>query len=258
MGIHLNIGVREVKRAFIALIIFELLLIAAFILHSISRYPAGALHELLDLDGEANLQTWLSSMQLFGIGGLLLAFSRQRGASGPARLEGPPSPLFFRVIGLGFIFLSLDETAQIHERITQVLAPVSWMPRFPGGHGIWILFYALAGLALPVIFHRDLLGMLARFRRETLVFLLGAVLMAAGGIGVEVAGYLFFRSGPQSGYYIWQVAVEELLELSGMSIVLLGAMLLALRRQTDPAAAPAFSPTTGGRLPRIPPGSERA
>ena len=62
-----------------------------------------------DLNGETNLPSWYSAAQLALIGGLLIVF-----AASELR-RGRRAAWSVMLGGLGFLFLSLDETTSIHE-----------------------------------------------------------------------------------------------------------------------------------------------
>lgn len=226
-GIHLDITAEDAKKIFILLISFELLLTIFYIGHTYLRYPAGVLHELVDMDGETSIPTWFATLLLFLTGLLLLLFSRQRTAG------VPPSSRFFKLGGLGFIFLSMDEAVMFHENITRVLAPIDWIPRFPGDHGIWVPVYIGIGLVLAPLFYADILAMWKLFRQETLIILAGVGIFLAGALAIEVLSYYIFENRELKYLLPVEEAVEEFLEMVGISTLLYGVVLLAGRRQAE-------------------------
>ncbi len=213
---------KDAHRLLFGLILFELLLVAIYVGDSLLGSPISVIH-MFDLDREATIPAWFSSVQLFLIGIIFLLVARQVGRS------HHPSQLFLVIVGSGFIFLSADEAAAIHEKITLVLKDVPWVPRFKGEHGIWIPIYFVICLVLLLMTYPELKAMWTRFRRETLIMAAGLTVFLLGVVGLEIASYEFLREDMSSMLYRAAVALEELLEMSGASLVLYGAVLLALR-----------------------------
>jgi hypothetical protein len=102
---HAGNFIGQIKlRFFVYLIAFELLLVILNLL----PIPSVTIVRLLDLDGEFNLPTWFSSSQL-----LLLAFT----ALVAWKLDSGRwlDRHGWLLLGLLFLYLSVDETAIIHE-----------------------------------------------------------------------------------------------------------------------------------------------
>ncbi|HEX8692862.1 MAG TPA: hypothetical protein VF746_10610 [Longimicrobium sp.] len=173
----------------------------------------GALYALFDLDAEQSVPAWFSSLQLFAAGAVFLVGAREGRTSRPAL-----SRLLF-LLGLGFLFLSLDEAASLHERFDAA------------GRGAWLAAYALiAAAALPVFLYFTLPGLrelLYRHRRESLWLAAGVVTMFAGGVAIELVGHLFLHGAATPAFRAIEVGVEELFEMAGCTLVLCGALLLA-------------------------------
>ena len=158
----------------------------------------------LDMDDEKTVPTWWSSVQLLLLGILLGVLAYRQ--SGRDRRSG--RALYFGSVFA--VFFSLDEVATLHESVTRVLKRFESVPRFPGQHGIWILVYGILGLAVLAV---TLPGLISFFRAErsvSLKFLVGAILFALGGVGVEIVGYYTDPSF---------VLVEETLEVIGVAVM---------------------------------------
>ena len=207
---------QDAKKLFFGLILVEMCLVLLFF----SDWKRGT----FDLDGEANIPTWFSSIQLFLIGAVFLPMTRRQEAHHIFR------PLLLSIVGAGFIFLSLDEAARIHETITRSLRHVEWIPRFKGDHGIWVAFYLTIGSGIALASWRDGLAMWRFSRSAALAMITGIGVYVLGGVGLEVISYQFLLDGtPQ--LYRAEVALEEFMEMAGASLVLYGALLLDLRLQ---------------------------
>src|SRR5688572_27691230 len=135
MTLNLKLESRHIAWLLGTLIAIEVLIVSIYVATTLSSSPS-QLRVLFNLDDEANIPSWFSSVQLFSIGAVLLLAT-----ASPLRNRDHVRGLL-AVLGAGFIFLSMDEAAVIHEKVTTVLARVSWTPRFSGGHGIWIFVYA--------------------------------------------------------------------------------------------------------------------
>lgn len=221
-----------IRRLLVILLALEL---ALFLLYGVIRATDdmvggwGVLDAFFDLDAEQSVPAWFSSLQLFVVGALFLIAARERDALRPALAR------LLRLLGLGFLFLSLDEAASLHEQFDfNAESPsIAWLTRlgFAGGRGVWIAAYALiAAVALPFFLYFALPGlreMWRRHRRESLWIVAGVVAMFAGGVVFEAIGHLFLRGPETPAFYALEVGMEELFEMAGCTLVLCGALLLA-------------------------------
>ena len=223
MDIHVSLTAQDARRLLALLLVLEIGLVGVYGVDALVG-PIRGIHSLSDLDRETAIPTWFSSVQLFFIGTLFVLMSRQRDVSPPR------SRLFLLLVAAGFIWLSLDEAVAVHEKLTGLLKDIAWIPRFKGDHGIWILLYLPAGLILLFACRREIVGLWRQYRRETLIFGLGAGLTLTGAVGVEIASYLFARGEAAALPYRLEVALEEFLEMCGASIILYATLLLSLRR----------------------------
>jgi hypothetical protein len=205
------------------------------------------LFDLFDLNMEANLPSWYSSMQLLlvAIVLLLLASPLLLRHPGVARLRR-----LWLVLGLGFVYLSADEGGVIHERLSQMTAdaakaktsPIATLLRAVGikgavrGGGLWILLYLAVGIVVLVLLAPLIGPALRTFRGPTLLFVAGFALMFAGGIVVEGVGDVmhFVRMA-----HLLEVGIEEMLELAGVTVMLYSSVLVLSRAAASFEASPA-------------------
>ena len=199
------------------------LLIAFYVVDTLAGHPLGGgwAREFFHLELEQNLPTWFSSVQLAVAAVLLGIFvaHRSRHERGRSRLT----------LALPFVvlFMSLDEIAQIHEKIgfkSDALLPEGTRAVTPFPYtGIWMFLVGVPFLVLTLLaFRRLVRGPTIRasgFRKV----LFGLVLLAAGAGGVEVwANFTFDK--PM--LHLVQVSLEEGLELFGGTLIVWGAIEL--------------------------------
>jgi hypothetical protein len=188
------------------------------VLRSIESLPPG-LRQLVNLNREANLPTWFSSMQWLCVAALLLAFAWRLWE----RSESGGLPLL--VLGLLFLCLSLDEVAMIHERLglrSDQMLPTGTRVDGPFHRtGIWMFVVGIPVLAIFAVFLR---GAATRLRRAPGAFLriaIGLAVVAVGAMIFDLLGNLSL-----GGEGEWRVIVEEGLELVGSTVVLWGSLEL--------------------------------
>ncbi len=212
---------RSARIFLVAVIIVEICMVAVFLTYELLDKQGLFIHRLFNLDSEKNIPALFSSAQLFLVGLVFLSIAYQ------SRQTRFYSPLFLTALGTAFIFLAFDEAFSIHERITYSLVHIEWIPRFKGDHGIWVAPYLFAGLVFFLLTYKQFLKMWKESRRETTIMASGIVIFMVGVVGLEVIGYQLLGEGSSiSHLYTLEVALEEFLEMMGISIVLYGAVTL--------------------------------
>lgn len=220
MGFRFTLSAKEFRQLFVILVAFELFLVVMYLvdLSDISWvFPTA-----FNLDGEATIPAWFSSMQLFTIG-LIFLFSRNWPNS--LQLNTPGLMVF---AGLCFIFLSADEAATLHEMVTSVLKSVDWLPRFKGDHGVWISMYLVIFLGLIAYSFRTILSFFRIYPSQAKMMLTGACIFIFGAVGLEIISYQYLRGDETSFYYKLEVAFEELFEMLGATLILIGTIKCAV------------------------------
>jgi len=218
---------RNAKRLLIALLGLELFLVALYVMMHIALPDVrwGPFADAFDLDADLSIPAWFSSVQLFLAGGALLAAScfdrRHR---------------WFLVLGsLVLIFLSVDEGAGLHERIT-VVARGSEIGVLEAlmirNHGAWIMPYLLVGVLLIVIAIKPAISIFQEHRRPSLWVIIGALTFMSGAVGLEISSYFLERRRAAVGYLV-AVAAEEILEMLGVSLVLYGILIFGIEVQSN-------------------------
>jgi hypothetical protein len=230
MEIRLNLSLEAARRIVLGLLVFNFLLVVIYLGNLALPDPSQFIQLLFDLDSDRSLPTWFSSIQLFVVGQVFLFVAYRRRQIPPeVSSHFPLSQKFLVIVGLVFVFFSMDETAMFHERLKFLLGGQSWIPRFEGDLGLWMSVYAAAGLVLLIILWRDVWRLVRQMPRAALFLALGFGVFFVGGVVMEALANLFLR-GEEATYLDYlQIAAEEGLEMAGISIMLYGAVLLGRR-----------------------------
>lgn len=172
------------------------------------------------VDGEGNIPAWYSASLLLLCSLLLamIAFAHKQQRSGQR--------VGWLVLALVFAFLSLDETAQLHELSIPLIRDVFHTTGF--FHYGWIIPAGLCVILFVLGYWRFLARLPATTRR---LFLLAGTTFVAGALGVEaISGKHASLHGEQDLAYHLIVTVEELFEMTGV-IVFIYALLDYISRQ---------------------------
>lgn len=208
------------KKVILAAVTCELVLVGIYTFDVVTGAHFQTLHALFDLDSEGNIPAWFSSSQLFcvAIAFWSCALRKRRGAN--------PSKLFFALAGLGALYASSDETAQIHERVTALMGQryIDWLPSYAADHFLFVMVAIAVLLTLCQFLADDLMSLWYRHRTAVLIAVLGVGIALTGGMGVETVGYKIFQGHTESIWYKVEVAVEELMEMFGGTLVLIAAL----------------------------------
>lgn len=184
---------------------------------------------LVDLDREHNLPAWFSGLQLAGIAVAALAAFHGEGARRFSRLV-------WALLAAAFLYLSFDEIGVVHETVLreEVLASLdgaSLLRSVPP----WQLVFAPAAVAAACVF-----GYLGASR-----FSGRGALAPPALAGLALWGAAFFFEGAAIGVFMpreWyrvEVALEELCEMAGATLLLwaVAAYALEVREARAPAGA---------------------
>jgi len=208
------------KRVLVTLLGFEALLISGYcMMHIVAPGPHwGPLAVLLNVDREVSIPTWFSSMQLVAVGFLLLVEAR----------DSNELRFFLTIVGLGFIFLSVDESAVIHEKLVDSArrSSVRWLSDW--SYVVWMVAYLAIGLLIVLVGYRPLLVIWRKYRRETIWIAGGMAIFVIGAMGFEVLSRLLYTADI-NWRFLAAVAAEEFFEMAGVSLILYGTMLLGIR-----------------------------
>ncbi len=206
----MNIEIQN-KDIFLKLVYFILLLLSANIIGIIIRlyFNHDYVHGLIPLfnfDAEKNIPTLYSSFTIIICSILLLVIALTH------KKRGSP---YFLWIGLAviFLFLSIDEIASIHERLTD---PVRETLNASGLlYFAWVIPYGIA-LVLFIAFYLKFLFALPK--KIMILFIISGSLFVSGAIGFELLGGRYSELyGRDNLVYSVFYTCEELLEMLGIA-----------------------------------------
>ena len=165
------------------------------------------LFNLLDLNRERNIPTLFSALQLVIAAVLLLLIGHKHRSNGDSHIA-------WVLLAAIFLFLAIDETASLHERLSdpiRALIDPTGLLYFP-----WVIPYSIAVLILLAGFSGFLMRLPTSARRW---FFISGVIYISGAIGFEMLSArhkeLF---GSDNAIYALYYTCEETLEMLGVAI----------------------------------------
>lgn len=166
--------------------------------------------QIFDVDEEDSFPTWYSASAL-----LLTSATLWINASFQRKSKSPHTWHWYG-LSVGFLLLSIDEIAGMHETLNSVIE-ISWA--IPGG----VLALFLGGIYLAFLFQLE--------RKTAIQFVIGGALFVGGAVGVELLTEPYLENDELNtlAYNLW-TAVEEGMEMGGV-IVFLNALLLMMKGQ---------------------------
>lgn len=174
------------------------------------------LRQIFDVDEEDSFPTWFSSFILLLTAVTCGLNARRESTSNEANAAS------WTALGIGFLLLSIDEIAGMHETLNSMDLPFPWT--VPGA----ILAAFAGGLFLPFLLRLP--------RRVALRFVLGGVIFLGGALGVETLTEPYLENDELNTlpYNLW-TALEEFMEMAGVLVFLEGArqLLTGGRQQGD-------------------------
>ncbi len=208
------------------------LLILAHFFVTYAKYVLGrdhllGLERMFNVLKEANAPSWFSSSLLLVCAALLGVIAVAERASGRRRAAQ------WALLSGVFVFLSLDESAMVHETVQDVLrrGMEAGQPLFAATSVAFPLLLALAVLLSSLRLLRTLP------RRTAKWFLLAGAVFVGGAVGVDYLGELHkIAYGDENlGYGMWN-GLEESLEMSGV-VLMVHALLDYLDTHVRPQLA---------------------
>lgn len=163
---------------------------------------------LFDMDGEQSIPNWFDGAVMLSCGLLTSAVWRAR------RVEGSPDRWGWLLISLAMLFVAMDESVAIHEKLGLLMRERF---AFRGAlFNAWVLPYGIAAGILGMSLLRFLMRLPAATRTA---FFLSAGVYLAGALGCDIVGG-FFEGRVDSLATGVLIHLEESLEMIGAAIFL--------------------------------------
>ena len=187
--------------------------IAAFIedyvRHAYSR-TAKNIIRWFDFNLEDNVPTWFSVLILAFAAVLLFIIYTHKKKN---NIKGAH---YWLTLGAIFIFLSIDESVQIHEEVARILRPS--VKNDMGGllYWAWVIPYSVFAISVAVYFMRFVLSLPKTIRN---LFFLSGFIYVFGALILEFPeGYFYEKYGLNHIYNRILYFVEELCEMGGVTL----------------------------------------
>lgn len=186
--------------------------------------------KLFDLNTEGNLPTLFSTLLLLSASALLfLIFIK-------SRISADKSHLYWLFLSGLFMFLALDESLQIHEKVTNMInligneGEVKAITERPGFlRYVWVVPYLGLVVVLFFVLYRFLWKLPSATRN---LFLLSGGMFVGGAVGLEfLEGYYDSTLG-SNFYTVILYTIEEGLEMGGV-VIFIYALLKFLAGNTE-------------------------
>lgn len=170
---------------------------------------------LFDMDSEISLYTWYSTTILLFVPACLCAFIAYR-----KKKTGDKLSWTWWVLSGVFMFLSIDDGAMIHEKLSTVNRIIGLQDLLGGGIFAWSwwVIYIPIGIVLAIILAR---WFIALPRRTKIFISVGVLIAAIGQVGMEAISSMITSS---TGEYIGPVwrGFQKFVGRAGLSFVLFG------------------------------------
>lgn len=168
----------------------------------------------VDFYEETNLPTWYSTMLLTTSALLLFVVYRT--------LQDSAQRLYWLALAGIFLFLALDEFAQLHELIGSYISQTEAQDLLPDERSsAWIFWGAGLVSVVGIVYLRFWWRLTHKVR---LLFFWAGVVYVGGALGFEVAEIFYIPSGGgEFGFFIL-VTLEEMMEMIGIWIFIWGIL----------------------------------
>ncbi|MES2848864.1 MAG: multidrug transporter [Bacteroidota bacterium] len=189
--------------------------IAAFIedyvRHAYSR-TAKNIIKWFDFNRESNVPTWFSLVILTLAALLFFIIYTQKKNN---KIKGAH---YWLTLGFIFIFLSIDESVQVHEEVAKILRP-SVSNNVSGLlYWAWVIPYGIFAIAAAIYFFRFVVSLPAKTRN--LFFLAGGMYVFGALILELVEGHFYIKYGLNHIYNRILYFIEELCEMGGVTVLI--------------------------------------
>jgi len=194
------------------LVVAVLFLIVANVVTQVARFSldsgaATKLARLFDASEEANIPTWYQSATLLLCALLMTVIVSVQKSEGGRYLR------HWRLLTLTFVYLSIDEVAALHDRLTNPLRAA--LDVGGGLYFAWVIPAAFAVVVFALAYLKFFLNLRPATRR---LVLLAGMLYVGGALGMEIIDGAYADSyGTGNLGYELLTTIEETLEMLGVT-----------------------------------------
>jgi hypothetical protein len=188
--------------------------------------PNHTLVKLFDLNGEANLPAWYSSMQLFGISILFEVFAYYNFNKHDLHSWS------LVLLAVLFFILSADEVAQIHERIGKIIDIV--FPKFARNEnffkntGIWMFVVGIPFIVVLIFLLKSSWTYFRNYKGISIRLIIGMIIWLFGALVAESFSNLW-EQGTKS--FVVEVYFEESCEMIGETFIFWASYILITKNK---------------------------
>lgn len=164
---------------------------------------------LFNINRESSIPTWYASSLLLACAGLLAVIAHSKGYETGQRR-------YWLGLALVFLYLSIDEASEIHERLTE---PLQAMFNTSGPlYFAWMVAFIPLLVVFGVVYFRFWWKLPPRYRQ---LFLLSACFYIGGAVGIEMVGSnMWYQDGGSSLLYSTIGTIEEFFEMLGAATLI--------------------------------------
>ena len=203
------------RRVGVWLAVIIAVLLSLHLIGQISRFAFGhgslfGFVPLFFMGGEVNIPAFYSSAAIFTCAVVLciIAIARRKSAE--------PDHRYWFGLSIIFVFLSMDEALQFHERL---MAP---MHKLFGSSGIfhlaWTIPYGILAVMLAIAYLRFVWNLPARTRK---LFIVAGLIYVGGALGMEILESFYVENhGWDNIAVIAMITIEDTMEMSGIALFL--------------------------------------
>lgn len=188
--------------------------------------PKHILIKLFDLNGEANLPAWYSSMQLFGVSILLGVFAYYNFNKHNFHSWS------LVLLAVLFFILSADEVAQIHERVGKIIdilfPKYGRTENFFKNTGIWMFVIGIPFIVVLIFLLKSSWVYFRNYKGISIRLIIGIIIWLFGALVAESFSNLW-EQGTKS--FIVEVYFEESCEMIGITFIFWASYILIARNK---------------------------
>jgi len=184
--------------------------IAVLLMDYLTGYSSIFIHKLVKLfyvELELNVPAYFSALLLISAALLLALITTLK------KIKNEPYVLHWAILSFGFLFMSFDETASIHERLIEPMRAILGEQNLGILYFAWVVPAIAIILVLGIFFLKFLLNLPKKTR---LSFIIAATVYLGAAVGLElIEGKHSEIYGKENLTYIILTTVEEALEMFG-------------------------------------------